>query len=58
MTIPFRPVASSASGSTGGEKGDLARRARRSCHFRQHAPVRRTRRGRRRQPARRVLTGT
>jgi len=30
MTIPFRPVARSASGSTSGEKADMARRTRRS----------------------------
>ena len=30
MPIPFRPVARSASGSTSGEKADMARRARRT----------------------------
>ena len=30
MTVPFRPVARSASGSTSGEKADVARRGRRS----------------------------
>ena len=28
MTIPFRPVARAASGSTGGEKAEMARRSR------------------------------
>jgi len=32
LTIPFRPVARSASGSTRSEKADMARRARRGCH--------------------------
>jgi len=31
MTIPFRPVARAASGSTSGEKAEMACRPRRGC---------------------------